>query len=416
MKYPLKIGIIGLGGFAGAHHEAVRLLEAEGTARLICTCDPNLQSFGHETAEWDFEERGIRVYDDYLRMLDDCRHNLDEVVIPTPVPLHAAMHRACVERGLAVYLEKPPTLDYRELEDMLAVEERAEKSTMVGFSFIVETPRQTLKRRLLEGEFGDLHRVSFFGLSPRPAAYFNRVSWAGRLIMDGRLVLDSCMGNAMAHYVHNLLFWAGKSELFSWADIESVEAELYRAHAIEGMDTVFVRAALEGGCTLQAALSHACAGRHRYYERLDCEKACVTYVTYGDYRIEWRDGRIEEGPADTRNLLCENHRACYRYLLDEDERPLTRLKDTLPFVRLCSLTYVAAGRITAVKEPYVERITSPDGEMVAIQGLEQACAGFLEEAVWPSSRNLPWARPGGKAGRERLCCLEKEVMAMRGLL
>ena len=46
----------------------------------------------------------------------------------------------------------------------------------------------------------------------------------------------------MAHFVHNLLFWMGTPELFSWAQIAAVRAELYRAHTIEGADTFFVEA------------------------------------------------------------------------------------------------------------------------------------------------------------------------------
>ena len=51
--------------------------------------------------------------------------------------------------------------------------------------------------------------------------------------MEGELVLDVCMGNAVAHWVHNMLQWCGEGEVLSWADIDSVQAELYRAHAIE---------------------------------------------------------------------------------------------------------------------------------------------------------------------------------------
>ena len=107
---PLQIAIIGLGGFAGSHHSAVRGLEAEGKCRLICTCDPNPAAFEQQMRDWDFAGRGVRVFDNYVSMLDGCASELDAVTIATPVPLHSEMHRACVERGLPVYLEKPPTL------------------------------------------------------------------------------------------------------------------------------------------------------------------------------------------------------------------------------------------------------------------------------------------------------------------
>ncbi|MDD3927454.1 MAG: gfo/Idh/MocA family oxidoreductase, partial [bacterium] len=307
---------------------------------------------------------------------------------------------------------KPPTLNPAELEEMLETEEKAGHATVVGFNFIAEEPRQALKRRILAGEFGRLQRVSFFGLTGRSTAYFNRAPWSGRLSMDGRLVMDSCMGNAMAHYIHNLLFWAGRQGVLSWAEAREVEAEMYRAHAVEGTDTIFVKADLEGGYSLQAALSHACAGSSRQYERIDCEEAAILYTAYSGYRIEWKDGRVEEIPADGRNLLQENHRAYYRYLQGKAERPLTCLSDTRAFVRLCALTYMAAGRITAVEETSLERTPAADGEMVAISGLEQVFERFLSDGVFPGSQDLSWARPGGRAGRDRLGDLEKTVMAM----
>ena len=110
-------------------------------------------------------------------------------------------------------------------------------------------------------------------LWPRPAGYFARNGWSGRLIIDGRIVLDSCLGNTMAHSVDNMLFWTGTAGLFSWAEIAAVRAELYRAHAIEGADTFFVEADLATGCTLRFALSLACAGASTSSETIICEKA-----------------------------------------------------------------------------------------------------------------------------------------------
>ena len=99
MSATLGVGVIGMGGFAGAHHNVVRALEIAGECRLICACDPRMDSFVDRCRELDFAARGVKLFHDYERMLDECRGELDVVTIPTPVPLHAPMHRACVERG-----------------------------------------------------------------------------------------------------------------------------------------------------------------------------------------------------------------------------------------------------------------------------------------------------------------------------
>jgi len=240
VKSPTRIAIIGMGGFAGVHHGAVARLEERGHARLVCTCDPHLERFAGEQDVWRFPARGVQVYRDYHAMLAAHHRDLDLVVVPTPIQLHAEMHAAVAALGLPCYLEKPPTLDPVELEQMIATDALLPKASLVGFNFIIEKPRLALKERLLAGEFGAVRGATLAAQWPRPASYFSRNAWAGRLLADGRIVLDSCFGNAMAHFVHNLLFWAGAPGLHSWAQLAAVRAELYRAHTIEGADTFFV--------------------------------------------------------------------------------------------------------------------------------------------------------------------------------
>lgn len=410
----IRVGIIGLGGFAACHHDAVRELEAEGAGRLICACDPAPVNFKERMAELDFAGRKVRIFDDYRRMLEECRAELDMVVVPTPVPLHAEMHRACVEAGPAVYLEKPPTLNYAELEEMLAIEAKARRATLVGFNFIVEQTRRELKRRLLAGEFGAVKQVTFCGLWPRATSYFQRAGWAGRLTMNSKLALDFAMGNALAHYVHNILFWAGREKLFSWAGAQAVEAQLYRAHRIEGPDTVFVKARLEGDVVLRGVFTHACATEPSLTcEQVICERGAIAWTPETGFRVEPGDGAVTTLAAEPR-LLQKNHREYYRYLRGEVERPLTRLADCIPFVQLCDLTYIAAGEIHAVPAEYIERRILPDnsGESVAIAGIAGAAERFIREGVWPAAPAVPWAQPGGQATRKDLASLPKVIARM----
>ncbi|HZO86754.1 MAG TPA: Gfo/Idh/MocA family oxidoreductase [Chthonomonadaceae bacterium] len=417
-KLPLRAAIIGMGGFAQEHHRVLRALEQEGQCRLVCTCDPNLEAFRESMAAWRFAERGVRAFPDYRQMLEACAAELDLVTVPTPVPLHAPMHRACVEHGLACYLEKPPTLDSAELEEMLAAEARAAKSTMVGFSFIVEAPRQQLKQRLLQREFGPVRAVRFLGLWPRATTYFTRAPWAGRLLLDGKLVLDSCIGNAMAHYIHNLLFWAGQEELLSWEPVVSAQAELYRAHAIESLDTVFARGLCANGVEVQVAATHAVAGPHEQWERVECEQAAITYITRRGYRIDWKDGRQEAGPADNRDLLLENVRDYFRYLRGEASRPLTRLIDSRPFVGFYDLLFVAAGSIATVPETSIQRtpVPSEPGEYVAVEDIRAACEDFLATGRFPSQQGMAWGQTGGQATEAQIPQLWAVVEKIAGTI
>lgn len=386
MKPLLRVGIIGLGGYAGAHHRSLLALEAQHQARLVCTCDPRAETFAAFQEAHEFSRRGVKVFTDYRVMLDACGHELDMLVVPTPIPLHAEMHRAGVERGIAVYLEKPPTLDHRELEQMIATDRAAKKSTLVGFNFIIERARLTLKQRILNGDFGPLRETHLLAQWPRPATYFTRNNWAGRLLgPDGSVILDSCFGNAMAHFVHNLLFWAGSSQLMTWGQLKTVKAELYRAHAIEGADAFFVEARTTEDVVMRFALSHACADESVNVETLVCEKASIHYNVGHQAEVRWNDGRIESVLLDPFDALIENHLDYYRYLRGETSRPATTLADSRPFVMLNNLVYISSGVITALPSDDIQSVINAKdgGSYLSVEGLATALADFLSVGRWP---------------------------------
>lgn len=392
MKSPIRIGIVGMGGFAGSHHNAIARLEERNHARLVCTCDPHPGRFTTEQQNWRFAARGVQVFTDYRTMLDACHHSLDMVVVPTPIQLHAEMHAAATARGIPVYLEKPPTLDYAELERMIVNDQRAAKSSLVGFNFIIEKLRLSLKERLLAGEFGGIRGATLSALWPRPASYFARNDWAGRVLMGDHVVLDSCFGNAMAHFVHNLLFWTGGPELFSWAQIAAVRAELYRAHAIEGADTFFVETDTSAGITMRFALSHACAGASTHCEMVLCDQAVIRYSVGGNIEIRWNDGRVERSPLDPFDPLQENHLDYFRYLHGERPRPATTLADSRPFVALNDLAHVSSGHIAAIPASQVSgvRDEKEQKDYLHVASMMTAHENFLVRGVWPSA--CGWGR------------------------
>lgn len=387
MKTPIRIGIIGMGGFAGSHHEAIARLEERGLAKLVCTCDPNAAAFASEQQSWRLAARGVEVFADYHAMLEACHRGLDVVVIPTPIQLHAEMHQAVTAYGLPAYLEKPPTLHYAELQRMIAADTRARRASLVGFNFIIEKCRLTLKERLLSGEFGAIRGATLSALWPRPAGYFLRNPWAGKLVVDGHFVLDSCFGNAMAHFVHNLLFWTGRPDLFSWAQVAAVRAELYRAHSIEGADTFFVETDTTDGVTLRFAMSHACAGASAHYEIVHCDKATLRYSVGHQIEVRWNDGRVEKLCTMPFDPLVENHQEYFRYLQGETQRPATTLADTRPFVTVNDLAYVSSGRITPIPPHLVsvQRDEKEQKDYLHVAGMGAAHESFLTRGLWPSA-------------------------------
>ncbi|HOK81010.1 MAG TPA: Gfo/Idh/MocA family oxidoreductase [bacterium] len=421
MNSQLNVGIIGLGGFAVAHHKAVYELERKKKVKLLCTCDIAVEKFAHIIKELEIHQRDVVLFHNYIEMLDRFSSKLNFVTIPTPIHLHAEMHNQAVTRKLPVYLEKPPTLDYSELQEMLTREKNAIKQTTVGFNFIVQRLRQKIKQRLISGEFGGIKKITFIGHWPRYASYFKRSPWAGKLILDNKFVLDSCFGNAISHYIHNILFWCGTTDIFSWDPVEEVRAELYRAHNIQGMDTIFTLASTEHVKDIRIALTHACSEKTKDIEKIYCDNAEIQFEGnaqgekgfYAQCKIQWNNGKQEvlEEPYD--NLLQDNIEYYVDYLLGNHQRPLTLLSDTEPFVMFNGLVYVAAKKIVQIPEEFVECINVDNNEyLLAIKDIKKISEVFIETGKFPSEQKIQWAYPGGDAKTSQIKNLHEVILNM----
>ena len=413
-KSCLRVAVVGIGGFGYAHHLALIDLEKAGLVKVVATCDPRAAWLVEEQLRYRFKDRGVAVYADFPSLLAAHGNRLDFVSIVSPMLFHAEQHRACVENGIACYLEKPPTLDPNELEQMIAVERGARFATQVGFNFISQPWRQALKKRLIAGEFGTVRRVGFKGLWRRSQAYFGRNSWAGSLLVGDSIVTDSCCGNAMAHFLHNLLFHAGTGSLMSWASPQSVQAELYRANRIEGADTVFAKGVLDNGVEFHIAVTHACEPFLSHVELIQCDRAEIEIREEGPFTIRYEDGTFEVGMAPSGSLR-ENLQKYWEYLTGRQRRPSTLLEDCRAFVQLNALFYIAAGKIKKLRPPHAEakRVDDDPKDTFCVPGIEQVCGDFLRLGQFPSQSDLPWGAAGGRAFIGQLPELRRALVDMR---
>jgi predicted dehydrogenase len=108
-----RLGVIGLGGMG--HHHAEAALDEQGVI-VAAGCDV----LPEKREAWG-ERFGVpddALYESYEEMLD--RADLDVVVISTHATAHAAPTIAAARRGVHVFCEKPPAMDLREAEEMVA--------------------------------------------------------------------------------------------------------------------------------------------------------------------------------------------------------------------------------------------------------------------------------------------------------
>ena len=147
----------------------------------------------HESGpvEADLRARGCVIYRGYDEMLRVEAGRLDLCLIPTGIPWHARMTLAALKAGADVVVVKPLAAPIAGVAGHRAAGKATGRDVAEGFQDIYSPVNRWLKEELCAGAIGDLQSVRFIGLWPRPAAYFTRNPWAGRLHADGTPVLDS---------------------------------------------------------------------------------------------------------------------------------------------------------------------------------------------------------------------------------
>ena len=167
------------------------------------------------------------------------------MLIVTPIHLHAEHTCFALRNGANVLCEKPLA---GTLIDALAMHEAQREAserggpfTAIGYQWSFSQAVQSLKRAILSGSLGRPVRMRTMVHQPRPIGYFRRNDWAGRIrTPDGHSVFDSPVNNASAHFLHNMFYLLGATRETS-ATPAWVQAELYRANAIENYDTAALR-------------------------------------------------------------------------------------------------------------------------------------------------------------------------------
>ena len=147
----LRVGLAGLGRF-GKLHAAV-LAHLPGV-ELTALCDPLAAAL-----EESGERYGVPAnnrFTEFVTMLDDSVPALDAVFIVTPEPLHAEQAHAALERGLAVFLEKPLATSPEDGTRLLAAASGAGLPLQTGFLLRFDVQLAALKHQVDAGTLGEL--------------------------------------------------------------------------------------------------------------------------------------------------------------------------------------------------------------------------------------------------------------------
>jgi predicted dehydrogenase len=298
---------------------------------------------------------------------------------------------AALRAGANVLVEKPLAGSLADARAIAEAERVARRFVAVGFQDLYTPGTRWLKKQLVAGAIGKLRSVRALGFWPRAADYYRRNGWAGRLYAQGAPVFDSPFNNAFGHFVHLALYCCGGT-IDGVASAHAVEAELFRAHAIESFDTGVVRARTTAGTDLWLGFSHACrtisdpeivlegsAGTARW----TYEKICTVTPLHGEVTSHPLPDAM-----NTRRMMFAN---VLRRLGD----PAAPICDTAMALRHSELIEAvhAVAVVRKIPAEMIDAITLPQIKtpVPAVRGLEEAMQAACENGQLLRELGFPFS-------------------------
>jgi predicted dehydrogenase len=382
MQEPIRFAVVGARGYARALLHYIYVLEQEGQGRFVASMLRNRAAYP-EIAD-GLEARGVRIYDDYSGMLAACQGEVDVVVLPTAIHYHAPMAVEALQAGYHVFLEKPIAGSLAEVDQIIAARDASGKQCAVGFQSLYSRVIQTLKRYAVEGRLGRIESLRIMALWPRPLTYYDRNSWAGKLIIDGRPVYDSPFNNALAHQIMNMLYLASP-EADQAASPADVQAELYRAYPIESFDTGCMRVRTDTNVEVVFVASHACPNNIDPILSLKAEKATAWFHLDGGAGITFADGTEE--PIEWGDFRLDMFHNVLQAVRGEVAAPVCTLEVGRTHVACIEALHRAAG-IRDIAPEYVS--VSQEGQKL-IAGVEEAVKQVWATGKLFSELHVPFA-------------------------
>jgi predicted dehydrogenase len=209
----VRLGFLGLGWIGRQRLDAVAGSAGIEVAALVDSASDRAQAAADRYPE------AVVARD--LEGLLSC--GVDGVVIATPNACHAEQTLACLDRGVAVFCQKPLAIDGRTTADVIAAARAANRLLGVDFCYRHVQGMDELRRRLADGELGQLLSIDLQFHN----AYGPDKAWChDRRLSGGGCVLD------LGVHLLDLALW-----LQNAPRMELVSSQLFeRGRRVHGRD------------------------------------------------------------------------------------------------------------------------------------------------------------------------------------
>ncbi|TDV51064.1 Gfo/Idh/MocA family protein [Actinophytocola oryzae] len=335
----VEVAIVGTGGIAGFHAEA--LAAQDGRARIVAATDVDADALAAFGSKWSVPA----VYPTLAELL--AHEKPDLVALCTPPGLHAPQAVACLSRGISVLCEKPPVLSLAELDTISAAAAGSGACFATVFQHRFGSGAVRLRGLVGDDRLGRPLAAVCHTLWYRADEYF-AVPWRGSWDVEGG-------GPTMGHGIHQ--FDLLLSILGEWREVVAVAARQAKPTATEDLSTAIVTFANGAVATV---VNSVLSAREQSYLRFDFEHASVELdhvYSYSDknWHVTAAPGQESSVASAWADGLCDRpsgHKTQYAAVLSAIEsgvEPPVSLADTRPTVELVAAIYASAFTGTRVR-------------------------------------------------------------------
>ena len=278
----LNVGIIGLGGIARSHCEAIKSLD---NVQVLAVADLFEEPRQRYMETYDIP----KGYSSHTELLQD--DEIDAVAVVLGHQLHHRLTVDSLNAGKHVLVEKPMALSLEQCDDMIETAEANDRKLMVGLSQHFYGTSLAAKAILDSGELGPLitavcYMSKNWGQEGRRPQYRSRYHGGGMWLSNG------------VHVVDRLTWMMGSQAMSVSAAIGT------RAHyqASDDSATAFIR--YKNGLAGVAVSVGFADGAADYSCQVICANGTLRFSQHGDRYVrvgkgdEWEDRPFDDPPAE----------------------------------------------------------------------------------------------------------------------
>jgi predicted dehydrogenase len=183
----LNIGCVGVAGMQGGSD-----VNGMSSQNVYALCDVDERQAARTFNQYP----NAKLYRDFRRMLDKEAKNLNAVTVTIPDHMHASVAIWAMERGLAVYCQKPLTQTIWEARLLTKAQQKYKVATQMGNQGLSSAETRLAVEAIWRGDIGDvteIHSMNGSGFAREITA------WPAQAPVPEGLVWDLWQGRAMEH-------------------------------------------------------------------------------------------------------------------------------------------------------------------------------------------------------------------------